>query len=122
MSTAKTRPMPENAKVKAIKVPFDDDRFTVRIEEEKRGSTRVVHVWMDEHAEKPLNRMETKGIKRGQYLGSVEQHYHQTSRHLFGNVSSFGKSRAKWFPSGQGWSDHESIAAAIRTIVAEARV
>lgn len=118
---AKSREMPESAKTKKIKVPFDDDSFTVRIEEEPGRWARTVHVWMGEHPKGPFNRAMTEGIETGQYLGAVEQYEHSSSRHLFGNVAHYYEARMKWFPQDRTQVEHESMADAIRTLVNDAR-
>lgn len=65
----------------------------------------------------------------GVKIGIIESGMHQASRHLFGNVAHFYKSRRKWFakPTGGGYGgmysiDYESQSAAIRSLLQDAGI
>lgn len=55
----------------------------------------------------------------GEKIGGIKSGMHQSSRHLFGNVAHFYKSRRKWFIEGRySYSiAYESQAEAIRSLV-----
>lgn len=117
MST--TREMPADAKTKTITLPLSDDKFTVRIVDEgDTGYSRRVQVWMGQG--NPKGRWGRTHLTEDDYLGAVEQIEHESSRPLYGNVAHFYKARMKWFPENEYWNEHESMAAAIRTLAADA--
>lgn len=108
--------MPETAKVKKVNEwGFGPETVDVRVQEREETwtkGTRIIDVWKTD----------------GTYLGYIESDpTHQTQRHLYGNVASFGKPHTAWFPAPAKddgplyWNANRSQAEAIRSLINYAR-
>ena len=108
--------MPESAKIKKVNEwGFGDETVDVRVQEREKTwtkGTRIIDVWKTD----------------GTYLGYIESDpTYQIATHLYARVARYGKPRTAWFPAPARdgrplyWNDHPSQAAAIRSLLNDAR-